>query len=252
MNITWDAKKYTQDFSFVHQYGNDVLKLIDFENAGSAIDLGCGNGALTKVLAEKGLSVWGIDASADQLEIARKNYPDLSFIQADATDFSVDRPVDVVFSNAVFHWIDKDKQPQMLECVYKALNKNGQFVFECGGFGNNATIHRALEETFKEHGYPYKIPFYFPTIGQYAGMMEKAGFEVKYAVLFDRMTELKGENGLKDWLIMFIKTPFSLVPDEEEKMEIIDRAVEKMKKDLYREGKWYSDYVRLRMKGIRK
>lgn len=50
MNISWDAQKYTNDFSFVHEYGNSVMELIDFDNVKNAVDLGCGNGALTKKL----------------------------------------------------------------------------------------------------------------------------------------------------------------------------------------------------------
>ena len=49
MNIKWDAEKYTDNFSFVHRHGTDVLKLIERKN-GKVLDLGCGNGALTKVL----------------------------------------------------------------------------------------------------------------------------------------------------------------------------------------------------------
>ena len=65
MNILWDADKYKQNFSFVHQYGSGVMELIDFAQAKTAIDLGCGNGALTAVLKEKGLSVTGLDASPE-------------------------------------------------------------------------------------------------------------------------------------------------------------------------------------------
>ncbi len=28
MSLKWDAGKYTEDFSFVHQYGNDVIELL--------------------------------------------------------------------------------------------------------------------------------------------------------------------------------------------------------------------------------
>ena len=72
MNISWDADKYTRDFSFVPRYGNDVLELIDFEKVQSAIDLGCGNGALTEKIKANGISVVGIDASSDMLNIARE------------------------------------------------------------------------------------------------------------------------------------------------------------------------------------
>lgn len=42
MNIQWDAKGYTDNFSFVHKYGEDVLELIDAKAGSLAVDLGCG------------------------------------------------------------------------------------------------------------------------------------------------------------------------------------------------------------------
>lgn len=251
MNIEWDAAKYTSDFSFVHQYGNSVIGLIDADDNSTILDLGCGNGALSKVLYDKGYIVKGIDASRELLDIAEKDYPDIEFIQADATDFSLQEPVDIVFSNAVFHWIDKERQQDMLKCVYNVLKENGQFVFEFGGYGNTQFIHKTLEEVFAEYKYTYKMPCYFPTISEYATLLENAEFRVRYAVLFDRMTELKGENGLRDWINMFVKTPFTVIENEEEKNIIIDKTVDRLKDILYREGKWYADYVRLRMKAIK-
>ena len=251
MNINWDADKYTSDFSFVHQYGNSMMELVDAGKNSTILDLGCGNGALSKVLHDKGYIVKGLDASNDLLNIARKNYPDIEFILADATSFSIPEPVDVVFSNAVFHWIDKERQQDMLKCIYDALKENGQFVFEFGGYGNNQLIHKALEEVFREYNYIYKMPFYFPTIGEYSSLMENAGFTVKYAVLFDRPTELKGENGLKDWINMFVKAPFTGIESIDVKEAIIDKAVDNLKGILYKDGKWYADYVRIRMRAIK-
>lgn len=250
MNIKWDAVKYTSDFSFVHRYGNGVIDLVD-ENRGTVLDLGCGNGALSKVLFDKGFHVVGIDASDELLEIAQKNYPEIRFMKAEATEFSLRQPVDVVFSNAVFHWINGERQCDMLKCVHKALKANGQFVFEFGGFGNNGLIHGALEKAFSEYNYTYGMPFYFPTIGEYASLLESSGFRTTYAVLFDRPTELKGKDGLKDWINMFVKTPFSVVKNEDEKRKIIDETVENLRNVLYRDGKWFADYVRIRMKAVR-
>lgn len=250
MNIKWDANKYTKDFSFVHKYGNDLIQMIDIREKMSVLDLGCGNGALTKKLCDMGLNAIGLDSSEDLLKIARELYPNIKFIKADATDFSLKTKMDAVFSNAVFHWIDKRKQSKMLDCVYKSLNDGGQFIFEFGGYGNNALIHTALQNEFQARNLIYKLPFYFPTIGEYSQLLEKAGFKIVYATLFERNTELSGKDGLADWIKMFIKSPFEKV-DGKIKNEIICSVVERLSKELYLDKKWYADYVRIRFKAIK-
>ena len=249
MNIQWNAKDYTQNFSFVHQYGKDLLALIDGKGL-SVLDLGCGNGALTQQLQQAGFMAEGLDASPELLETARGNWPGLTFRLGDAADFQTAKPYDVVFSNAVLHWIDPDRQDAMLRCVNRALKPGGQFVFELGGYGNNVLIHSALEQAFARRGLNYQMPFYFPTIGQYAARLEQAGFKVTYAMLFDRPTPLNGEDGLYDWLCMFIKTPFGQMGGSE-KDAILRETVAELKDTLYREGVWYSDYVRLRCKAVK-
>ena len=54
MNIFWDAEKYKKDFSFVPQYGEAVMDLLDAAPGSRVVDLGCGNGALTEQLAACG------------------------------------------------------------------------------------------------------------------------------------------------------------------------------------------------------
>lgn len=250
MNISWNAADYTRNFSFVHEYGRDLIAMIEGEGL-SVLDLGCGNGALTSQLAQAGFQAEGLDASPDLLETARQNWPDLTFYLGDAADFYVPAPYDAVFSNAVLHWIDEGRQDDMLLCVNRALKPEGQFIFELGGYGNNALIHGALETAFTRRGLAYRMPFYFPTIGQYAGRLERAGFQVTRAALFDRPTPLKGDDGLYDWLRMFIKTPFEgICPAEQE--SILRETVQTLRDALYRQGVWYSDYVRLRCKAIKK
>lgn len=69
--------------------------------------------------------------------------------------------------------------------------------------------------------------------------------------MFDRPTELKGADGLKDWINMFLKTPFEIVGSEQEKEAIINKSIRVLQKELFTGGKWYADYVRIRMKAIR-
>lgn len=250
MNIEWESEKYANDFSFVPQYGKDLIKLLDKDGAKSVLDLGCGSGLLTKSLLSEGFSVVGIDASSEQIELAKNNYPEIKFYCKDATDFSLDTQVDAVFSNAVIHWIDKQKQPKMLSCVYNSLNSGGQFVFELGGKGNTALIHGALRKSFEKRNLNYNISFYFPSIGEYTALLEKAGFKVELAMLFDRPTSLKGDNGLADWIKMFIKEPFEQIPEKIQDA-IIKEAVNELKPLLYKNNIWFADYVRLRCKAIK-
>ena len=250
MNITWNAEGYAENFSFVPRYGEDVLSLLDVKKGAQVIDLGCGAGALTEKLAERGYAVVGVDASDDMLSVAKKAHPSFSFESGDALTYSPVQPADAVFSNAVFHWIDADKQPYLLQNVARMLRSGGQLVCEFGGKGCAEQVHAALEKTFAQHGLTYPRVFYFPTIGEYAPMMEAAGLRVTYAALFDRPTPQKGEDGLERWIRMFVRAPFEGLP-ESLQSQIIHETVESLRGKLSTENGWIVDYVRIRLKAVK-
>lgn len=247
MNIEWNAENYRQNFSFVPAYGEDVMKLLTVKPNSNVVDLGCGNGTLTAKLNTLGYNVTGIDASTDMLSLARKNYPDINFVQGDAISFRLSKPADAIFSNAVMHWIDADKQQATLDNIAANLRQGGEFVFEFGGYGCAEAVHSMLEQIFREHGRQYLRMFYFPTIGMYAPMVEKSGMRVEYAVLFDRPTPQKGGRTVKDWIKMFDIKPFADISAEEAEV-IMDEAEKHLRPKLYQQGIWYVDYVRIRMR----
>ncbi len=248
MEKKWDASGYATNFNFVHEYGQDVLNLIDFDKSNKILDLGCGNGALTKRIADMGKEVIGLDGSKEMLEIAKKQFPELTFIHADATNFKLEEKVDTIFSNAVFHWIsDQDK---LLDSVYNNLLPNGQLVCEFGGSRCAEAIHSTLEHDFEKRGLKYLRTFYFPTIGEYSPILEKHGFKVTYAVLFDRFTKQVGDNGLENWIRMFNMAPFNGM-EENTINEIINNCVNSLRDKLYVDGSWYVDYVRIRIKATK-
>jgi trans-aconitate methyltransferase len=245
MNIKWNAQEYTDNFKFVHQYGEDVLNLLDVRKGMQILDLGCGNGTLTRKIADMGANVVGMDASKDMLEVARANYPELSFIQADATKFTITEPVDAIFSNAVFHWIDH--QDDLLEKVSNALKPNAYLVCEFGGYGNTETIHSALREAFERRSLEYIHGFYFPTIGEYTPILERHQLKPVCANLFNRKTMLVGEEGMMDWINMFAVRPFQNI-ERTLAEEIKEEVVRNLRPLLYEDDVWYADYVRLRLK----
>lgn len=87
MNTTWDAEKYGSDFSYVPEYGRELIGLIDAGKGASVLDLGCGNGTLTKELKDSGYNVQGIDQSDELLSVASENCPGIRFHKGDASFF---------------------------------------------------------------------------------------------------------------------------------------------------------------------
>lgn len=247
-NIKWDSKKYVSNFSFVYEYGQGVIDLLDIKNGMSVVDLGCGNGQLTKQLSDMGMEVIGVDESEEMISLARKSYSEIKFVRADATNFTVDKKVDAIFSNAVFHWIDN--QDDLITNIALQLKEGGQLVCEFGGYGNTELIHAALEREFQRRGLQYIRNFYFPTIGEYTSRLEAHGLQVRYATLFDRPTKQVGEDGLANWIRMFNMLPFQGL-DKVVQEHIIKCVVDELRPVLYKDNTWYADYVRIRIKAVK-
>src|SRR5918999_615956 len=89
--------------------------------------------------------------------------------------------------------------------VRAAVAPGGRFVAELGGAGNIGTILAALGAAMTEAGLPAPAcPWYFPTPGRYATLLEAGGLRVARMEHFPRPTPLAGgPDGLADWLTMF-------------------------------------------------
>jgi trans-aconitate methyltransferase len=248
----WNSALYEGSHSFVWQYGEELLALLDAKAGEHILDLGCGTGQLTEKIALRGTVVYGIDSSLSMIAKAQDNYHYLNFAVADAREFEVDEPLDAVFSNAVLHWIKESDA--VINCVKKALKPGGRFVAEFGGKGNVEAIVRAILSVLSEIGCeePEALnPWYFPSVGEYAGLLENQGFEVSYAVLFDRPTFLEGGNaGMANWIEMFASDFFANLSDEV-RSQVIDAVVERLRSTLYHNGNWIADYRRIRIVAVK-
>ena len=242
----WDAGLYESDHSFVWKYGANLLPLLNARPGERIIDLGCGTGHLASEIAAAGADVLGIDSSADMVGQARQNYPKLRFQLADARSFRVEEPVDAVFSNAALHWVREARD--VVQSVRVALRPGGRFVVEMGGKGNNAKVNAALLEAGAADP---MLTFYFPSISEYTGILESEGFEVTYAALFDRPTELEDPiRGLRQYLFMFHQKTLSAIP-EAEREAALTRMEHRLRPELFYDGKWHIDYRRLRVVATR-
>ncbi len=239
--MSWDAKKYQQRHSYVFEYGRAVLDLLAAQPGERVLDLGCGSGQLTAAIARTGAAVVGLDSSPEMLASARAQHPEIEFRLDDIADFTLESPVDAVFSNAVLHWVKN--ADGAARCISRALKSGGRFIAEFGGHGNIQSIVDALDEVVG----PVESPWYYPSIGEYSTLLEQHGLETRQAWLIDRPTKLEGEDGMEDWLAFFAgaynpgKNP-----------EVWRAVAERLRPTHYKDGVWTADYRRLRIVAVRR
>lgn len=249
---SWDSALYDESFGIITRLGTGVVELLALRPGERIVDLGCGTGGLTAQIAAAGVEVVGIDASEAMIARARELYPELRFEVAKGENFAVEASVDAVFSNAALHWMSPPEA--VAASVLRALKPGGRFVAEMGGKGNIATIIGAIYQALAEEGVPQdrvRNPWYFPSIGEYASLLERADFEVRLMQLFDRPTSLDDcPNGIADWLRMFGGDFLTAVPPEH-RTRVQERVNELTRPLLYREGRWVADYRRLRFVAVK-
>jgi trans-aconitate methyltransferase len=248
----WDSTLYDESFGIITRLGAGVVELLAPQPGERIIDLGCGTGALTAQIAAAGAEVLGIDASEAMIARAKELYPELRFEIGNGEDFTVEVPVNAVFSNAALHWMSPPES--VAASVAQTLEPGGRFVAEMGGSGNIAIIVAATYQALAEEGIPRERvhnPWYFPTIGEYASLLERAGFEVRFMQLFDRPTPLDDcPNGIADWLRMFGGDLLAPVPPDR-RTRVQDRVNELTWPRLKQEGRWVADYRRLRFMAVK-
>ncbi|MCY0865293.1 MAG: methyltransferase domain-containing protein [Sulfobacillus sp.] len=246
----WAPHHYDEKLGFVSAMARDLIDLLQPQKGERILDVGSGTGDLTHEIAQRGADVVGIDVSPDMVRQARAKYPGLRFLEADAECFRTSEIFDAVFSNAALHWMTHPQR--VIASLWAVLRPGGRLVAEFGGRGNVKTLVSALNAALREIGAAnIPQPWYFPTLGEYAGLLEAEGFRLTFAVLFDRPTRLPdGEEGLKHWLDGFAG-PFLSELSVEERSRVVSRVDELTRPRLFYDGHWVVDYKRLRVMAIK-
>jgi len=237
----WDSEGYASNARFVTDLGAPVLELLAARPGERILDVGCGDGVLTKKIADLGCHVVGVDSSASFATSARKL--GLDIVETSASDMEFSACFDAVFSNAALHWM-KDADA-VLAKVARALRPKGRFVAEMGGHGCVRTIQCALVEELDRRGHDGQaaVPWYFPTVEDYGARLRQHGFDVRYIALIPRPTPLPDIMG---WLTTFSGC-FTAVLPPPEREDYLRCVQERIRPQLCDEsGHWTADYVRLR------
>jgi trans-aconitate 2-methyltransferase len=260
LTLEWDASEYEAVSAPQMSWGADLLEIF-LERRGLrgdevVIDAGCGTGRVTELLLRylPDGTVLAVDASENMVEAARRRFAGEARVRVEHQDLlllELDRPVDVIFSTATFHWI-KDHE-LLFERLARTLKPGGRLVAQCGGKGNIArtlaVIERVMgEDRFRDAFVGWERGWNFADPETTKARLEGAGFEEVETWLHEELTEF----GSVDELARFLKTVvlrqhLTFLPEAQKR----DSFAAAVAARLAGEGPLVVDYVRLNMLATR-
>jgi trans-aconitate 2-methyltransferase len=232
---TWSPEQYQSSSQNQKKWGTELLSMLDFKGNEKVLDIGCGDGKLTALIAEQlpqGHAV-GIDSSAEMITLAEKNYPaekfpNLSFMVKDARELDFDNEFDIIFSNACLHWV-VDHMP-VLRGIKQGLKSGGRMLVQMGGEGNAAGIIEIVDEFIKSpkwSGYytDFPFPYGFHNAKNYRKWLTALGFKINRAELVPKDMVQENKQGLASW-IRTTWLPYTQALPEQLREEFIDELAE--------------------------
>jgi len=199
----WNAEVYERIGTPMRRWAQAVIDDLNLSGDETVLDAGCGSGSVTFDLLEKlpRGKIYAVDSSPQMIEKITASIEErrigpagqaLSLtvvpIHADLTDFTLPEQVDVVFSNAVLHWIPDDDA--LFSCLLRAAKPGARFRAQCGG-GHNIVRLMAAVKVVKQ-----REPFVgylsgtqdgrkYRTAEQAKAAMERAGWTGVRASVFE-------------------------------------------------------------------
>lgn len=159
----WDAETYDRIGTPMRRWAQQVIEDLDLRGDETVLDAGCGSGSVTFDLLNNLPTgkIYAVDSSPQMIEqltgsVADRGVTNVFPILASLTDFKLPESVDVVFSNAVLHWIPDDDG--LFGCLARATKNGGRLRAQCGGGGNIVRLMAATHDVEARDPYRQHIP----------------------------------------------------------------------------------------------
>jgi trans-aconitate 2-methyltransferase len=250
----FDGEKYKAASKHQKEWGGRLIDDLALKGDERIIDLGCGDGLLTKKIEElvpKG-SVLGIDSSASMIETARKlETPNLRFQQLDIYDLDFVGEFDVAFSNAALHWV-KDHD-WMLENVRRALRPGGLVRFNFAGEGNCSNFFAVVREVMampRYHVYfdEMEWPWFMPSVDDYKAIVRRHQFS-ELRVWIENADRLFCEDEIVRWIDQPSIIPLLAKVNSDDKQSFRDEVVNRMlQRTRSPDGRYFETFERLNLR----
>ena len=133
--VSYDRLTNDVDYQATVDFYNEILKREGLRPR-TAVDLACGTGSVTAILAKQGLDVTGVDQSEEMLTVAMEKVMDLEkpprFICQSLQELFLPRGVDLAVCalDSLDYITDPADCAQAIRRIYKALNPGGIFIFD--------------------------------------------------------------------------------------------------------------------------
>lgn len=258
----WDAQTYDEVSRLVqYRWGQQVLEWRQWNGNETMMDVGCGSGLLTKLLAQKVPrgSVYAVDVDSNMIKQARRNLKDLEnveLVQSDIADVELPTELDVIFSNAALHWVHD--HTDVFQHFWDMLNCNsgrkGQLLIQCGGYGNLRRILSLLRgvmnlNEFKMYFRKMHRPWYFAKPDDTTHLLKKIGYTNTRVCLHNDCVTLANRKVYARFVKTVIMKPFlERLPNDKTRnrfLELFLHEVERRSNDTGgSQTIWSLDYVR--------
>jgi trans-aconitate 2-methyltransferase len=147
----WSPDQYTKYSDQRLRPALELLERVPIESPRLIVDLGCGTGNVTQIIAErwKSAQVFGLDNSKEMLQEARLKSGRVQWVEADIEDWLPQDPPDLIYSNAALHWV-KDHR-HLFPRLVGFLGKGGCLAVQMP-LSWGARSHRLMRETLSDGG----------------------------------------------------------------------------------------------------
>ncbi|UPK92224.1 hypothetical protein LCI18_003159 [Fusarium solani-melongenae] len=128
----WSASQYLKFAKQSTRPSRDLLAQVPLQSPSHILDVGCGLGNSTQVLADRypDAVVEGINSSPGMITEARKALPQIQFSVADLKTYTPEKPLDLVFSNAIFQWLKADERVRTMKGMIQLLRLGGVLAIQ--------------------------------------------------------------------------------------------------------------------------
>ncbi len=252
----WDADDYRKHSEVQLKWGRELINKLTLKDDARVLDIGCGDGKVTAEIAAsvpRG-RVIGIDSSAEMIRVAAESFPrercaNLEFRLMDARELRFNEEFDIVFSNAVLHWI-KDHRT-VLGGIAACLKHHGRILLQMGGTGNVRDMlivmtGLTVDAKWKQYFIDFESPYSFYSPEEYKVWLKEAKLRPFRVELIPKDMTQHGRDGLTAWVRTTWHPFLDRLPDAL-RQEFLDSAVDNylLKHPLEADGLAHVAAVRL-------